>query len=163
MTPREHQERGHTLLELTVAATLVGVVGIVFGLAGRYTSGETMRLRQRARASGELHAVVEHFRQDLARSIGIKYDGAGRLYILPERPITSLESSKAWPDSAMVEYALDGERLVRTQHPDDVSTVVALGIKAFELNQGDSYELRIHIAAGEGTLRREVTLVWEQP
>ena len=161
MQRRPSPERGHTLLELLVAASLVGVLGIVFGLAGRFTSGETMRMRQRARASGELHAVVEYLRQDLARASQITVERGDTLNVKPERPIAGLEDAKAWSASLRIEYSLDGERLLRTTQPERKQTVVALGITGFDVNREPADDqTTIVIAAGEGLQKRQVTLIW---
>ncbi|MDJ0522913.1 MAG: hypothetical protein QNJ90_12665 [Planctomycetota bacterium] len=157
---RSRSERGHTLLELTVAATLVAVLGVVFGMAGRFTSGETLRTRQRARAAGELHAVVEHLRQDLARAAVLEIEGSGALTITPERPIDGLEHNRDWSAADGLEYSLAEGKLYRTVLPHRESSVVAVGIEEFELTQPDGETTYVRIAAGEGLLRRQVTLVW---
>lgn len=155
-------ERGHTLLELLIAASLVGVLGIVFGLAARFTSGETLRMRQRARASGELHAVVEYLRQDLARAAKVTTERGATLNVTPERPIAGLEDAKAWSASLRFEYSLDGDRLLRTVLPEREQAVVATGITAFEVTREPADdETYVVIAAGEGLLKRQVTLVWK--
>ncbi len=160
MSRARASERGHTLIELTVVATLLGIFGVVFGLAGRYMSGQTVQLRLRARVASELRMALEFLRQDFARADTVVPE-KGRLRIVREDPITDLEDPKAWAPGTHVEYVEDEGRLVRIELDPPRKTVVARLISGFKVDQPDGFATHVTILAGEGLLERNVTLVWD--
>ena len=161
MTTGRAQERGHTLIELMVVATLLGVLGIVFGLAGRYMSGETVRRRLRARVASELRMAVEFLREDLARAAKVSPRDGGGLLIFREAPIDGVEDPAAWVADDPVEYVAKDGRLYRLDPAGLQATVVARHVSTFEAEQPDGLQTRLHIGMGEELQERNVTLIWE--
>jgi len=161
MSATLHGERGHTLLELVVAATLVAVLGVVIGLIGRYTSGETLHLRRRARTAGELHAAVEYLRKDLARAARVERHGRAGLRIFLERPMDGIEPAAAWAADARITYDRDDEgRLLRSERHQGESLVVAQDIRSFKPERREEGDLAIEVVAGADNVERRVTLIW---
>ena len=155
------RERGHTLVEVLVTAILVAILGIVFGLAGRFMSGETVKLRKRARAVSELRMAVEYLRQDLARAQSAQAITDGGLRIVPEDPIADLEPPIDPATDRTIEYITSEGRLIRQDAGTETDTVVAVNLAAFDVDHPDGIQTRIYLSAGEGDLTRAVTLIWE--
>ncbi len=154
-------ERGHTLIELMVVATLLGVLGIVFGLAGRYMSGETVRRRLRARVASELRMAVEFLREDLARAAKVGPRDGGGLLIYREAPVDGLENPKSWVADEPLEYVNKGGRLYRLDPGSLQALVVARHVSTFKAEMPDGLQTRLHIGVGEDQQERSVTLIWE--
>ena len=144
-----------------VVATLLGVLGIVFGLAGRYMSGETVRRRLRARVASELRMAVEFLRQDLARAAKVGPRDGGGLVIYREAPIDGLEYPKSWGIDEPLEYVAQGGQLYRLDPETLQPLVVARHISTFHAEQPDGLQTHLHIGVGEDLQERSVTLIWE--
>ena len=144
-----------------ITAVLVAILGVIFGLAGRFMSGETVKLRMRARAVGEPRMAVEYLRQDLARAATVLPMAEGGLRIVPEDPIADLEPPIDPETDRSIEYLASEGRLIRQDAEAEVDTVVAVNLTAFDIDQPDGVQTRIFLSAGEGHLERAITLIWE--
>jgi prepilin-type N-terminal cleavage/methylation domain-containing protein len=159
--------RGFTLVEVLVAAVLVGVFATISAGAARFVGTSTAAMRERARATTELRMATEYLRQDLgaAESVEIAEGDALRITRRPAcaRLAGSLVHLPSGDADAGVRYALRDARLVRTEIASGTEVVVAMAMTAFTLSERSDDEIGVYVAAGHGPERRAVTLVWRQP
>ena len=147
-------QRGHTLVEVTITSLLVAVLAMGVSGAWRALGGATIKLQHRARAATELRAVVEFLRQDFGAAGSVQVTGGGKLRI---RWIAEV---KAIVGSQHVDYEFADGKLTRKNPSGDATTVVGIDLVEFEVEEGEEEEVTVRIAAGEGLGRRAVTLRW---
>jgi len=148
-------ERGATLLEVMVAGVIVALMSVGIAHAWRFVGGSTVKLRDRARAIAELQMAVEYLRSDLGGAARAGLGRGGRLRIERPAAVAAVEGG-----SSVVEYRLDGGRLIRGEPDLGRETVAALDLTAFTVRRDPGGEVTIRLETGRTATRYGATLVW---
>lgn len=150
--------RGHTLLELTLVAVLLSILGVLVMRGSKPMVASALALRDRSLSTNELRLAIESILDDLGDADDAEKQG-NKLRI--ERSEEYLSALGLWSGSKDdgVEYDRSGTDLVREDLQADTEVVVARDVTRFNVRKVGS-TLRVLIGTGSGSGERTLTLYW---
>ena len=156
---RRVRATGFTLVELLVVVTLSSIIMTLAIRAWQPMSAETLSLRDRARAAGELRLAVDALLSDLGGAETVTESVAGdELYITREQAVA--ERLGAWSGGDLgILYSLVSGDLVRNDLALGITVTIATDLGAIEVDESGG-ETSLRLETGADLTYREVTLRW---
>jgi type II secretory pathway component PulJ len=160
---RCRKNAGHTLVELLVVTTLMGLLTMLVAQVWKPLSKGTRDLRARASISTELRLATEFLRRDLGGAALVQSDESktGVLQIEREYAVANLLRPLA-PGQVDpgIRYLLNDDRLVRRDQLTGEEFVVSSGLTEFLVEATAAGDTEIILQAGAKPNQHQLTLVW---
>jgi prepilin-type N-terminal cleavage/methylation domain-containing protein len=158
-----HRDRGFTLLELLIAATLAAGLTLITAHFWSYFLRQMQDLNDRARMAQELRFAVDSIRHDMGAAVGATPMGDGRLLLCKDGGAIP-DGLPEWgaPDS-LVTYSLVNGQLLREDGSSGVTVVIADKVSAFTVEDVTASLLRMNLAVTRRDMSRQVYLLWSRP
>ena len=149
MKRRVRTQEGFTLVELLVAGTLMGVFGLLFASAGSTFFRTMSALDLRTNNIGNAEVAEQRLISDVEAASSVSCPDTDKV------AVTIGESAQT-----LVEYRLEGDRLLRWSLPPDKDSLVAEPVESFACNSfgPDLVELDADLGAGKEILHLAMTV-----
>lgn len=151
---------GHTLVEMVVVTTMMGLLTAFITQAWRPIAHQTADLREEATGLAELRVGLAFLRQDLGAARRVSSVDRGRLHIEREIDVLNLLGLGRPNADQGVDYSLDGEVLMREDHYTGERFAVARGFAGFTVEPRAHGAARIVLVAKAGSEDKSIEVLW---
>jgi type II secretory pathway component PulJ len=153
---------GHTLLELTIVATILSLLLTMVARAQRPFSEMVLQLQDRSVSASELHLAADFLARDLGAAAEVVRRADDALLIRREPVMAArLGLGEEDRDPGILYRFRDGQ-LLRRDLQLGGTFAVATGLTGLDVGLMRHGEMRIKISDGVGDDLHEVTLVWSR-
>lgn len=159
---RKANESGHTLVELVVVTTIMALLTVLITQAWRPIAHHTANLRAEATGLTELRVGLAFLRQDLGAARRVSVVNRTGLHIEREVDVLSLVGLGRPTKDQGVDYALDGEVLMREDHYTGERFAVARGISGFDVESQAHGGARMLLQTKAGKQIKSIEVLWSR-